>query len=82
MRHDRIRDPQEEADTYKQHEPNLKFYVVTNEFDSARLKQLLNYSTIDGVFHINRDLVWQVYGGSPPDLANLKDFTDFFPLFP
>ena len=43
IRHDRIRDPQEEADTYKQHEPALKFYVLTNEFDNGRLQHVLNY---------------------------------------
>jgi hypothetical protein len=82
VRHDRIRDPQEEADTYKQQEPSLKFYVTTNEFDSARLQKLLTYPTIDGVYHVNRDLVWQVYGGVPNELASLKDLTDLFPLFP
>lgn len=82
MRHDRLRDPQEEADTYKQHEPALKFYVLTNEFDNGRLQHLLNYPTIDGIFHVRKDMVWQVYGGNPPGLTNLMDFTDLFPLFP
>lgn len=82
IRHDRLRDPQEEADTYKIHEPNLGFYVLTNEFDNGRLQHLLNWPTIDGVFHINKDLVWNAYGGNPPGLAALKDFTDLFPLFP
>ncbi len=81
IRHDRVRDPQEEADTYKHHEPSLKFYVLTNEFDNGRLLHVLNYPTIDGVFHINRNLVMQVYGGNAPGLAGLKDITDFFPLF-
>lgn len=82
IRHDRVRDPQEEADTYKQHAQSLKFYVVTNEFDNARLQKVLTYPTIDGVFHIRRDLVWQAYGGMTEELANLKDITEFFPLFP
>jgi hypothetical protein len=82
IRHDRVRDPQEEADTYKKHEPDLDFYVVTNEFDKGRLQHVLTYPTIDGVFHINKDLVWQVYGRNPTGLAGLKDFTDLFPLFP
>jgi len=81
IRHDRIRDPQEEADTYKRHEPGLKFYVLTNEFDNGRLQHLLNYPAIDGVFHINKGIVWDVYGGNPPGLAKLKDITDLFPLF-
>jgi hypothetical protein len=83
IRHDRIRDPQEEADTYKQEVPSLKFLVVTNEFDSARLQKLLAYPTIDGVFHIRRDLVWQVYErGMTDKLASLKDLTELFALFP
>ena len=82
IRHDRLRDPQEEADTYKQVEPTLKFYVTTNEFDNARLQKLLNYPTIDGVFHVHRDLVWQVYGKSVSGLENLKDMTELFSLFP
>jgi hypothetical protein len=82
IRHDRVRDPQEEADTYKREVPSLKFFVVTNEFDSARLQKLLTYPAIDGVFHIRRDLVWQVYGGMTEELANLKDLTELFVLFP
>jgi hypothetical protein len=82
IRHDRVRDPQEEADTYKHHQPDLKFYVLTNEFDNGRLQHVLTYPTIDGVFHINKNLVWQVYGGNPMALASLKDFTDLFALFP
>jgi hypothetical protein len=82
IRHDRVRDPQEEADTYKQEAPALKFFVVTNEFDSARLQKVLAHPAIDGVFHIRRDLVWQLYGGIPGKLSNLKDLTDLFVLFP
>jgi hypothetical protein len=82
IRHDRVRDPQEEADTYKREAPSLKFFVVTNEFDSARLRKVLTYPTIDGVFHVRRDLGWQVYGGMTDELANLKDLTELFVLFP
>ncbi len=81
IRHDRIRDPQEEADTYKREIPSLKFFIVTNEFDNARLQKILTYPTIDGVFHVRRDLVWQVYGGPMPSLSNLKDFTELLPHF-
>ncbi|HZQ07438.1 MAG TPA: hypothetical protein VFD70_12735 [Anaerolineae bacterium] len=82
IRHDRIRDPQEEADTYKVQVPAVKFYLVTNEFDNARLQKVLNYPTIDGVFHVKRDLVWQVYGQSAESLRGLRDLTELFPLFP
>jgi len=60
----------------------LKFFVVTNEFDNARLQKLLTYPTIDGVFHVRRDLVWQVYGGMTEELAKLKDLTELFAFFP
>jgi hypothetical protein len=82
IRHDRVRDLQEEADTYKQEVPSLKIFVVTNEFDRARLQKVLLYPTIDGVFHLRRELVWQVYGGMTNDLANLRDLTELFMLFP
>jgi len=80
IRHDRVRDVQEEADTYKQVIPSLKFFVVTNEFDSARLQKVLTYPTVDGVFHVRRDLVWQVYGGVTKELSDLKDLTELFNL--
>jgi hypothetical protein len=81
IRHDRVRDPLEEADTYKQQIPSLKFFVTTNEFDSARLQKILTYPSIDGVFHVRRDLVWQLYGRKIAELANLKDLADLILLF-
>jgi len=82
IRHDRVRDPQEEADTFKSQVPSLKFFVVTNEFDGARLDKVLRYPAIDGVFHIRRDLVWQAHGGMTEQLSNLRDVTEMFKLFP
>lgn len=82
IRHDRIRDVHEEADTYKREVPALRFYVVTNEFNTARLEKVLTYPTINGVFHVRRALVLQVYGEMPRGLGNLKDLTDLFGLFP
>jgi hypothetical protein len=81
IRHDRVRDPQEEADTYKGQVPSLKFYMVTNEFDAARLQKVLAYPSIDGVFHVHRDLVWEAYGGKTNELQGLKDITDLVALF-
>jgi hypothetical protein len=91
IRHDRLRDPQEEADTYKREIPALKFFVVTNEFDNARLCKLLTYPTIDGVFHVRKDLVLRMYGETfcqlgdlkdLKDLPELQDFTDLMVCFP
>lgn len=81
IRHDRIRDPQEEADTYKQQDPSLRFYVVTNEYDNARLQKILTYPTIDGVFHVSRNLVLKTYKPIPEGMEKLRDITDLFPLF-
>lgn len=80
IRHDRIRDPQEEADTYKNQEPSLKFVVVTNEFDSARLSKLIHYPAIDGVYHVRRELVGAAYGNRNETLTDLKDLTELFSL--
>jgi hypothetical protein len=82
IRHDRVRDLQEEADVYKREIPSLKFFVATNEFDNARLQKVLTYPAIDGVFHVRRDLVWQAYGESRDQLARLKDVTELIAMFP
>lgn len=83
MRHDRLRDPLEEADTYKKEVPSLKFFLVTNEFDHARLMKILTYPTIDGVFHINRDMVCKIYKGSTvQNLEKLRDIVELFDMFP
>ncbi len=81
IRHDRVRDLHEEADAYKSEEPSLKFVVVTNEFDSARLDKVLTYPSIDGVFHVRRDLVWQAHGGMTEQLAGLRDLTELLEVF-
>ena len=82
IRHDRLRDPQEEADTYKKEVPSLKFLVVTNEFDNARLQKLLTYPNIDGVFHVKRSLVLQSFNEEmSSDLVNLKDITELLSIF-
>jgi len=82
IRHDRLRDAQEEANTYKLLCPSIKFFVVTNEFDSARLGKLLNYPGIDGVFHVRSALVRQAYRGAPGTPAGLRDLCELFPLLP
>ncbi|MHC1569610.1 MAG: hypothetical protein ACXQTA_01135 [Candidatus Syntropharchaeales archaeon] len=81
IRHDRVRDLQEEADVYKKEIPSLVFLVVTNEFDRARLQKVLTYPTIDGVFHVRRDLVWQAYDPIPDSLSGLRDFTELLSAF-
>ena len=82
IRHDRVRDLHEEADTYKSEVPSLKFFVVTNEFDRSRLLKVLTYPSIDEVFHVRRDLVWQLQGGMTEELSGLRDLSEMSEVFP
>lgn len=82
IRHDRVRDLQEEADVYKKEVPGLKFFVMTDEFDSARLEKVLMYPTIDGVFHIRRDFVWQAYGGGNRGIVQSEGSYRVGPIVP
>lgn len=82
LRHDRIKDLWEEADAYKVQQPGLKFFVVTNEFDKARLAKVVSHRTIDGVFHIAPDLLRLTYAPWPAVLNPLRDLIELFPLFP
>lgn len=57
IRHDRLKDWLNECAFYKEHRTSLKFYVATNEFMSARLRLVADDACIDGVFHVNRELL-------------------------
>jgi hypothetical protein len=81
IRHDRLRDLLDECTVYKNHRPDLKFLVVTNEFMPARLQQLIENPCIDKVFHINRDLVRLVNNGDGR-LVGLEDLSDLCREFP
>jgi hypothetical protein len=78
MRHDRIRDPQEEADTYKREQPGLKSFLATSEFDKARLSKLIQYPSIDGVFHVNIEILLRMHKPDDLRLRGVIDMTDLF----
>ncbi len=84
LRHDRINDITNECPVYKQAAARLRqalnFYVVTNEFDPARLGKVLDDTCIDGLTHVHRPAVTVVCGGDGRldemlDLTGLIDET-------
>ena len=81
VRHDRINDLTNECPVYKaaaqrQSRIKLSYFVVTNEFDPARLTKLLQDTCFDAVVHVHKPAVTEVCG-LDGRLSNLKDLTDF-----
>jgi len=80
LRHDRVSDITNECPIYKaaasRSRTPLEFYVVTNEFDPARLNKVLSDPCIDGVVHIHKNAVCGVCGlnGRLNNMINLPDF--------
>lgn len=79
LRHDRLGDITNECPVYKAaaswlRQP-LAYYVVTNEFDPARLGKVLNDPCVDKVIHVHKRLVTEVSGldGRLDTLADLSD---------
>jgi hypothetical protein len=84
LRHDRIKDAQNECAVYKAaydqiYAPasgtHLRYYLVTNEFNSARLLQLLNDECLDGVVHVHKTAVVTV-SGLNGRLVHMLDLAD------
>jgi hypothetical protein len=85
VRHDRVNDLTNECPVYKgaytrmyrqQRRPDLLYYVVTNEFDPARLDKMMSDSCVDGVIHVHKACVVDVCGmnGRMEKLIDLADF--------
>ncbi|MEW5989016.1 MAG: hypothetical protein AB1791_20515 [Chloroflexota bacterium] len=84
VRHDRMSDITNECPVYKaayqrifrqaRQEP-LLYYVLTNEYDPARLTKLLDDSCVDGVVHIHKAAVVEVcqLNGRLGDLLDLSE---------
>ena len=83
LRHDRINDITSECPDYKSAALRLriplKYYVVTNEFEPARLLKLLNDPCIDGLVHVHKPSVVEVCKMNGR-LEAMLDLTDLFPL--
>ena len=79
LRHDRINDITNECPVYKQAASRLRqplgFYVVTNEFDPARLAKVLDDTCIDGLAHVHSPAVSTVCGADGR-LEQMLDLTD------
>ncbi len=78
LRNDRDTEVAHQASFVKAHAKVRYFVVVTNEFGIGRLKQLLDYDSIDGIYHLNRTLLEKVH--SPEVLPNgrLRDVSTLF----
>lgn len=69
IRHDRISDPTNECTAYKaaaiqQQVMDLEYFVVTNELNMTRLDKIIDQPCVDGLVHVNLDLVKQLHGGA------------------
>lgn len=81
LRHDRINDITSECPDYKSAALRLRiplrYYVVTNEFEPARLLKLLSDPCIDGLAHVHRPAVVKICG-MDGRLTKMFDLTDLF----
>lgn len=85
VRHDRINDLTNECPVYKQaayriSRSDFKYFVVTNEFDPARVSKILDDTCIDKVVHVDKHAVIDVCGLNDR-LNDLTDLSDFLALF-
>lgn len=85
VRHDRLSDITNECPVYKTayariyrqvRRAQLSYYVVTNEYDPARLNKMLDDSCVDGVIHVHKAAVVKVCG-LDERLTRLIDLSDF-----
>ncbi len=85
LRHDRLNDITNECPVYKAayeriyrgaRRDHLRYYLVTNEFDPARLNKVLNDTCVDGVVHVHKAAVVDVCG-LDGRLEQLIDLTNF-----
>lgn len=89
IRHDRLNDITNECPVYKaaynriyrgqQGNEGLLYFVITNEFDPARLTKALDDSCVDGVVHVHKAAVVEVCG-LDGRLDELMDLTDLVQL--
>lgn len=88
VRHDRVGDITSECPAYKsgyeriyrrgRRDPGLLYYVVTSEYDPARLNKMLDDSCVDGIVHVHKAAVVDVCGLDRrlTELIDLADFID------
>lgn len=85
VRHDRLSDITNECPVYKaayeriyRHasRDHFLYYMLTNEYDPARLNKILDDPCVDGVVHVHKPAVVEVCG-LDGRLAQLVDLADF-----
>ncbi|MBI4788142.1 MAG: hypothetical protein HY782_14015 [Chloroflexi bacterium] len=85
LRHDRLNDITNECPVYKAayeriyrqvRRGHFLFFVITNEYDPARLSKALGDTCVDAVAHVNKPAVVDVCGLNGR-LAQLMDFAEF-----
>jgi hypothetical protein len=87
LRHDRLSDLTNECPIYKAsyeriyrlaQRTSLLYYVITNEYDPARLNKILDDSCVDGVVHVHKSAVTDVCGldGRLDRLIDLVEFAN------
>lgn len=85
LRHDRLSDITNECPIYKasyqrifrtSERPQLRYFVITNEFDPARLNKILDDTCADGVVHVHKPAVTEIcqLDGRLDKLIDLEDF--------
>lgn len=83
VRHDRINEITNECPIYKaaalRMRNPLDFYVVTNEFDPARLAKIISDPCINALVHVHRPIITEVCGFNDR-LGNLFDLADLVKL--
>jgi hypothetical protein len=79
LRHDRLNDISNECPAYKQAaswtRTKIEYYVITNEYDPARLNKLLSDSCVDALVHVHKYLPINICGLNSR-LVNMIDLTD------
>ncbi len=82
LRHDRINDITNECPIYKsaamRSRVRLRFLVVTNEFDPARLNKILIDDCVDGLVHVHKKAVTEVcrLDGRLDEMLDLTDLVN------
>ncbi len=80
IRHDRLGDVSTECTVYKsealRNRLKLSYFLVTNEYDPARLNKILDDTCIDGIVHVHKPAVTEIceLDGRLDDLFDLSEF--------
>jgi hypothetical protein len=83
VRHDRLGDVSTECTVYKsealRNRIRLSYFLVTNEYDPARLSKIIDDTCLDGTIHVHKPAVTEVCK-LDGRLSRLLDLSDFFGL--